>query len=137
MKKKLFITAILITGVLAAYCQGNLTPDSVMAKVVKGKMYTLVFLKPGKNIPKKSEADKQMQMDHLIHLFTMEREGKISIFGPVLRNEDLTGIIVFNSTDKEFIKNELKNDPYIKGGYLKYELLDWFSIPGQKIADKN
>ncbi|MDB5199631.1 MAG: hypothetical protein JWO92_1594 [Chitinophagaceae bacterium] len=135
MKKKFIVTAILLCGIASAYSQNILTADSVMAKVAKGKLYTLVFLKPGKSIPKKGQPAQQMQLDHLIHLFTMEKEGKISIFGPVMRNEDLTGIIVFNSTDKEFIKNELKNDPYIKGGYLKYELLDWFSIPGQKIRE--
>ena len=105
-----------------------------MAKVAKGKLYTLVFLKAGKKIPTKSEMAQQMQIDHLTNLFTMEQEGKISIFGPVVNDEKLRGIIVFNSTDKEYIKKELNNDPYIKGGYLKYELLDWFSIPGQRIV---
>ena len=135
MKKKYLLPAILVCFFIPAFSQNTLTVDSVMAKVAKGKMYTLVFLKPGKNIPKKTDADKRMQMDHLLHLFTMEREGKISIFGPVMKNEDIAGIIVFNSTDREFIKSELKNDPYIRSGYLKYDMLDWFSIPGQKLKE--
>lgn len=133
--KKYVLPAILVCFFITARSQSTFTIDSVMAKVAKGKIYTLVFLKPGKKIPKKTDADKRMQMDHLLHLFTMEREGKISVFGPVMKNEDITGIIVFNSTDKEFIKNELKNDPYIRSGYLKYDLLEWFSIPGQKLRE--
>ena len=135
MKKKCLLASIFVSLVFPSFSQNPLTADSVMGKVAKGKLYTLVFLKPGRSIPKKTEADKQMQMNHLIHLFTLEQERKISFFGPVMKNADLTGIIVFNSTDKEFIKQELKNDPYIKAGYLKYELHEWFSIPGQKLRE--
>ena len=105
-----------------------------MAKVAKGRPYTLVFLKSGKRIPTKTEAAQQMQIAHLTHLFTMEQEGKISIFGPVVNDMKLRGIIVFNSTDREYIKKELEEDPYIKAGILRYELLDWFSIPGQRLV---
>lgn len=136
MKKKIIVAAVFVFGVLSVFSQNTLTPDSVMARVAKGKLYTLVFLKSGKKIPTKSESAQQLQINHLINLFTMEKEGKISIFGPVTNDPKLRGIIVFNSTDKEYIKRELDNDPYIKAGYLKVELLDWFSIPGQKIANK-
>lgn len=134
MKKKIFITILLISVILSAKSQNKLTADSVMAMVAKGKLYTLVFLKSGKAIPTKSQSAKQMQIDHLTNLFTMEQQGEISIFGPIINDIKLRGIIVFNSTDKEYIKKELNNDPYVKAGYLKYELLDWFSIPGQRIA---
>ena len=133
MKKKFIISILLFFAIVSGYSQ-KLTPDSVMARVAKGKPYTLVFLKSGKAIPKKSQAAQQMQIDHLTNLFTMEQEGKISIFGPVVSDPKLRGIIVFNSTDKEYIIKELNNDPYIRSGYLRYELLDWFSIPGQKLA---
>lgn len=134
MKKIFIVSAILISGILSGYSQSTLTVDSVMAKIAKGKMYTLVFLKSGKEIPHKTQAAQQMQIEHLTHLFSMEQQGKISIFGPVMNDIKLRGIIVFNSTDKEYIKRELNDDPYIKAGYLKYEMLDWFSIPGQKIG---
>lgn len=130
---KFLFTALLLFFFTSAFSQKTIPIDSVMMKVATGKMYTLVFLKPGKKIPKQGDIAKQMQTEHLVHLFTMEREGKISIFGPVMKNEDITGLLVFNSVDREFVKNELKNDPYIKAGYLKYDMMDWFSIPGQKV----
>jgi hypothetical protein len=135
MKKKFVIVIILLFGILLVNAQTKLTVDSVMAKVAKGKNYTLVFLKSGKKIPTKSQAAQQMQVNHLVNLFNMEAEGKISIFGPVTNDPKLRGIIVFNSTDQEYIKSELNKDPYINAGYLKYEMLNWFSIPGQKIAN--
>ena len=135
MKKKIILATILLFGILFVNAQTKLAVDSVMAKVAKGKNYTLVFLKSGKHIPTNSQAAQQMQVNHLVHLFNMEAEGKISIFGPVTNDPKLRGIIVFNSTDQEYIKRELNDDPYIKAGYLKYELLNWFSIPGQRVAN--
>lgn len=135
MKKRSIITIILSLGILAGNAQSKLAVDSVMAKVAKGKMYTLVFLKSGKKIPTKSQEAQQMQVNHLVNLFNMEQDGKISVFGPVTNDPKLRGIIIFNSTNKEYIKEELNKDPYIKAGYLKFELLDWFSIPGQRIAN--
>lgn len=134
MKKIFIATAVFFIAVSSVNAQNQLSVDSVMAKVAKGKIYTLVLLKAGKKIPTKNEAAKQMQVNHLVHLFNMEKDGKISIFGPVMNDPKLIGIIVFNSTDKPFVETELGNDPYIKAGYLKYELLSWFSIPGQKLA---
>jgi hypothetical protein len=29
----------------------------------------------------------------------------------------------------------MAEDPYIKAGHLKYELYDWFTIPGQKVPE--
>ena len=134
MKKKLFFISVLFCIFPGLHAQNPLTPDSVMARVAKGKPYTLVFLKSGKRIPTKTQEAQQMQIAHLTNLFSLEQQGKISIFGPIVNDIKLRGIIVFNSTDREYIKRELENDPYIKAGYLKYQLLDWFSIPGQKLV---
>jgi len=134
MKKKFIVCAVFVLVVMVSYSQELLTPDSVMALVAKGKPYTLVFLKAGKSIPSKGQSAQQMQVEHLTNLFNLERQGKISIFGPVINDTKLRGIIVFNSTDKKYIKAELENDPYIKEGILKYELLDWFSVPGQRLV---
>lgn len=133
MKKVIALMSILITS-YAATAQA-ITADSVMTKVAKGKPYTLVILKPGIPEPKDEKLVNKMQMDHLINLFQMEKDGKISIFGPVMNDKNLTGIIIFNSTDITAIKKDLDSDPFIKAGYMKYEMYNWFSIPGQKIPE--
>lgn len=110
-----------------------ISPDSIMQKVATGRPYTVLFLIAAKNAPEDKDLANSLQMGHLAHLFTLEQQGHISIFGPVINNARLKGITVFNTTDKEQIKALMADDPYVKGGYLTYELLDWFSIPGQTL----
>jgi len=134
--RKVFLLAItLVCSVITLRAQDKLTPEVVMQKVAKGKKFTLVVLKAGQPLKKDAKTAQQMQMDHLVRLFQMEKDGKISVFGPVMNDSTIHGIIVFNSTDKEAIKKDLNNDPYISAGYLKFDLFDWFTIPGQKIPE--
>ena len=131
MRQFIFLLFIIFSA-YTVFAQ-SITADSVMAKVAKGKPYTLVLLKAGAEKPKDEQLMNKMQMDHLIHLFQLEKDDRISIFGPVTDDNNLRGIIIFNTTDQAAIKKDLESDPYIKGGYLKYEIFNWFTIPGQKI----
>ena len=36
---------------------------------------------------------------------------------------------------RDQIHEWMADDPYIKAGHLKYELYDWFTIPGQYIPE--
>ena len=112
----------------------NLSPQEIMDKVSKGKPYTLLTLKTGEALPEDETLQNELQMGHLTHLFRVEKEGHISVFGPIKDGGELNGIIVFNTTDLEEIKNLMSTDPYVKDGYLKYELFQFFSIPGQKLV---
>ena len=113
--------------------QTALTHEEVMQKVSTGQPFTLVFLKAGPT-PSADEATmNELQKNHLIHLFTLEKEGKISIFGPVINDQRMKAIIVFNTTDKESVMRDLNADAYIRDGYLGFEIYDWFTIPGQRI----
>jgi uncharacterized protein YciI len=133
--KRLALSAALLLFSVFVNAQSRMTNEAIMEKVSKGKPFTLVFLKAGEGKPPAGADMKQMQMDHLAGLFQMEKEGSISIFGPVNNDPVFRGIIIFNTTDKEAIKKQLNNDPFIKNGLMKFEMLDWFSIPGQKLPD--
>lgn len=113
----------------------NYTSQEIMQKVAKGKPFTLLILFAGDPVPDDDNLVNQMQLEHLAHLFTMEEEGKCSVFGPISNHEELHGIIIFNTVNKENIHKWMEHDPYIKAGHLKYELYDWFTIPGQKIPE--
>lgn len=110
-----------------------ISPEWIMQKVAAGKPFTLVLLLAGKKEMPDDDGAKALQLGHLTHLFTMERDGHISIFGPVNNDARLKGIIVFNTTDREQITRLLAEDPAVREGYFTYELLDWFSIPGQTL----
>lgn len=109
--------------------------EEIMQKVATGKPLTLLILFAGDPVPDDDTIVNQMQLGHLAHLFTMEDEGKCCIYGPISNHEELHGIIIFNTIDKEQIHQWMADDPYIKAGHLKYDLYDWFTIPGQKIPE--
>jgi uncharacterized protein YciI len=93
-----------------------ISPDSIMQKIATGKPYTLLFLIAAKDAPEDKDLATSLQMGHLAYLFTLEQQGHISIFGPVINDTRLWGITVFNTADKEHIKALMADDPYIKGG---------------------
>ena len=113
----------------------SFSPEDIMQKVSTGKPFTLLVLLSGRPAPEDPQISGQLQMAHLGHLFSMEAEGKISVFGPVNNDDRMKGIIIFNTTNKEDIYQWMKDDPWIQGGYLRYELYDWFTIPGQRIPE--
>jgi uncharacterized protein YciI len=110
-----------------------ITTEEVMQKVQSGRPYTLLFLLAGKEPAHDEATMQQMQMEHLAHLFTMERDNKISVFGPVNGEGALRGIIIFNTTDADTIRSWMSSDPYIENGYLTCELHNLFTLPGQTI----
>lgn len=109
----------------------KVTPESVQQILSKGKQYTLAIIKKG---PKEEPSDQavkgKMLSEHLVRLFSLKEEGKLVIFGPVMKDGDITGISIFNLTDEAEVKKLLEADPFIKEGYLSYTLFPWFSIPG-------
>ena len=109
--------------------------EEIMQKVAIGKPFTLLILFAGDPVPDDDTVVSQMQLGHLAHLFTMEDEGKCCIYGPISNHDELHGIIIFNTINKEEIHQWMADDPYIKAGHLKYELYDWFTILGQKIPE--
>lgn len=111
------------------------TAGEILQKAEKGKPFTLLILFAGSPVPDDDNIVSQMQLGHLAHLFNMEDEGKCCIFGPISDHQELHGIIIFNTTNKEDIHKWMADDPYIKAGHLTYELFDWFTIPGQRIPE--
>ena len=105
-----------------------------MQKVACGHLYTLLHLLPGKALPHNEALANQLQLAHLAHLFTLEQQGSILVYGPVVNNERLRGIIVFSTNDHEAIALLMATDPYIQAGYLRYELFSFFSVPGQQLV---
>jgi len=111
----------------------EITPEWVMSRVATGKQFILVLLKAGIPGPADKDEATRIQMQHLTYLFEMESAGEISIFGPVMNDPVLEGILIFNTTDKKKVSTLLDVDPHIKAGHLIYEMHDFFTLPGQQI----
>jgi uncharacterized protein YciI len=93
----LLITLIFISLTMSG--QDRISNEVIMERVSKGKPFTLVFLRTGPKPPKDEQELGGLQMDHLAHLFGLEKAGKISIFGPISNDKEYHGIIVFNTSD--------------------------------------
>jgi hypothetical protein len=126
---KQFITVFLILISFSGYSQ-EVNDKYVQEQISRGANYSLVFFKDGR--VKEDESSKLLKMDHLKNLFRMERDQTISVFGP-LEHEKYRGVIVFNTNDTLMIKKELSKDPFIAKGYMDYEIIPFFSIPGQSL----
>jgi len=105
-----------------------------MQRVATGRQYILLHFLPGKPTPNDEALVNQMQMEHLARLFTLAAQGHACVFGPIVNNLELIGIVIFKTTDRQVIADLMRDDPYIKNGYLTYELSDFFSIPGQQLT---
>ncbi|RYY40695.1 MAG: hypothetical protein EOO08_06080 [Chitinophagaceae bacterium] len=109
-----------------------LSNEQIMAKVGSGKPFVLLLLKAGRD-PMESESFQELQMGHLQHLFGLEAEGKVHLFGPVTTEGDLKGIIVFATASKDEASALMQGDPLCDRGIFVYELYDWFTVPGMGI----
>ena len=78
----------------------QLSAEEIMQKVSTGKPFTALFLIAGKPAPEDEKLANQLQLEHLAHLFSLEAEGKSCVFGPMINDERMKGIIIFNTTNK-------------------------------------
>ena len=118
--------------------QPHLSQEEIMQIVASGRPYTLLMLKTGPTPPPADETEaNRLQMEHLAYLFQLEKDGKSSVFGPIVGNEMFRGIIIFNTANKEEIDAWMADDPWIKAGCLVYELHALFGIPGQTLAARS
>lgn len=110
----------------------NITDISeyVQKEISRGKQYFVLFLKAGPNRKIAPDVAAQNQQKHLEHLFTMHRNGKLPIFGPVLDDPQLEGIAIFDCEQIDEVKALIESDVHIQSGALTYEIHKWFSIPG-------
>jgi uncharacterized protein len=96
--------------------------------------YFLVFLKSGANAEKFEPADlEKLQAAHLAHLSKMWHEGYALIAGPFdpPKGSDLRGMVIYRgdlSEDK--VRQLAENDPAVKAGRLRVEVIKWFVEKG-------
>lgn len=97
------------------------------------KTYYLVLLLKGPNRSKDSTEAAKIQEAHLAHLTKMHQEGKLVMAGPLLDDQDLRGICVYDVKTLEEAKALAEADPAVKAGRLKVEVHPWMSQRGAKL----
>ena len=109
------------------------TDDLVQDEIMRGKRYTIVFLLPGPNY-KDLDVEDRLHRAHLRHLFTLKKEEKLLINGPVGRGSNIRGVSIYNSDDIAEVRGWVEADPAVQAGRFTYEIFPWFSIPGAKLV---
>ena len=107
-----------------------ITDEYMQQMLAKSKEYTLVLLKSIPGVQK--ENIQQILWEHGRRNFQLREEGILSIVAPVTREHEIAGIAIFHTgTDKA--REIMDEDPAVKEGIFRYEILPIRSFPGDTL----
>ena len=131
MKKLLFIVFVLFT--ISTSAQGsNPKFDKALAEKLGAdeygmKQYVFVILKTGTNNVTDDEKRNELFRGHIENIFRLEKEGKLVVAGPFMKNEKgYRGIFIFNVKTIAEAETLLQTDPAIKEKMLEAEMFEWY-----------
>lgn len=108
------------------YAYDSLYAASLGADDYGMKSYVLVMLKRGPNRSQDSTTRAQLQAAHMANINRLAEEGKLVLAGPMMTDEDIRGIYLFNVTTVEEAKKLTETDPAIQSGSLIMEMHPWY-----------
>ena len=106
--------------------------DSVLAKKTGAddygmKPYVLAFLKKGPvTIVDKAKAN-ELMMGHLKNIGRLAEEGKMVLAGPMMDDNGLEGIFIFNVKTVAEAEALSQSDPAVKAGLFAMEYHPWYA----------
>ncbi|MBO0720093.1 MAG: hypothetical protein J2P41_04685 [Blastocatellia bacterium] len=93
--------------------------------------YQLGILKKGANWTAENTPEIQkIQEGHLANIFKMAKAGKLVAAGPMADEGEIRGIFIFKAASLEEARSLAEEDPAVKSGRLKLEILNWFAPKG-------
>ncbi len=119
----------------------TITFDSLQAKTWGAdeygmKTYVLVFLKRGPNRSQDSTTRTELQAAHLANITRLANEGKLVLAGPMMSDEEIRGIYIFDVRTIEEARALTETDPAIKAGSLIMEMHLWYGSASLKEIPK-
>lgn len=104
-------------------------------KISAGRKYVIFFYKNGSNRNQEKSTYEEIQLAHQKFLFGLKMKGLLLVNGPVTDEDtEYRGVGIFDSKDKEYVKQILLGDPAVKAGRLIVETYYWFGIPGDTLT---
>jgi uncharacterized protein YciI len=95
------------------------------------KTYYIVFLKKNPSRPQMdSVAAHEIQEAHLAYLTKMWKNGKIDLAGPMLDDNEIRGIAVYDTETMQEAVELATDDPAVKSGRMVVECHPWSSMKG-------
>lgn len=99
------------------------------------RTYFFVQLKPGPKRDQDEATANKIQEGHLNNFYTLTREGKLSMVGPLMDSKEILGICVYNVATKEEVEKLIALDPAIQSGRLVAEIFSWYAMPGSFLQE--
>ncbi|WP_375766247.1 YciI family protein [Archangium gephyra] len=139
------LAALLCTALFAgsAGAQGSAAPknqpaqaapkDKAKAPQVDFEKHYLVILRRGPSwSPEVTPAVERIQSEHMAHLNRMADSGKMIIAGPFGEQQDPTfrGACLYKTETLEEARKLAEEDPAVKAGRLKVEIMAWYTEKG-------
>lgn len=128
-----FLTILFILLSLSVNAQSEKTTynqrlaDSLGADDYGMKAYILVILKTGPKVIANKAVSDSLFRGHLDNIGRLAREGKLTVAGPLKKNEKTyRGIFILNVSTVEEAKKLLETDPVIKEQVLEAEIFQWY-----------
>jgi uncharacterized protein YciI len=90
--------------------------------------FQLVILRTGDNPPQLSpDESTQLQRQHLAHMTSLAQQGKLVIAGPFSDQPDksMRGMCLYRVGSVDEARQLAEQDPVVKAGRLKVEVLTW------------
>lgn len=96
------------------------------------KKYFMVFLMTGPNRSHDDSTAKALQAGHMQHIQKMADSGKMIIAGPFENTPEGTmrGLLIFDVDTAEEAIKMAEEDPAVKAGRLRLEVLPWWTAKG-------
>ena len=102
------------------------------------KHFLVLLLRGPSWTPEQTPEVEAIQQGHLAHLRHLMELGKIVVAGPFDEADDKTfrGMCVYQTETREEARKLAEEDPAVKSGRLKVEVLSWFTEKGAMVFPK-
>lgn len=94
------------------------------------RYYFCMLKRPEKVTLPDSTSLAKLQQEHVAHIFSMIRQGKFLLSGPMDDDGSLRGILVIDAATEEEARAIEAVDPMVKAGLLEMEFHPWWTIKG-------
>ena len=111
----------------------EITSDFIHNEVARAQKYFLVLLYLGESERDNQDELDRLQFEHLAHMCRLRQQGKLVLNGPLLKDDRLRGICIYNCETIEEVETHVGSDPMVKAGYLKADIFPWMGLPGDRL----
>jgi len=130
--KPALFTALILSIATSVFSQVNPKYDKTLADSLGAdeygmKMYVLVLLKTGTAKINDKKITDSLFAGHMKNIQRLADEGKLSVAGPLQKNDkNYRGIFILNVKTIDEANTLLQTDPTIKAQVLDAELYEWY-----------